>query len=426
MKFLILSLCVFSSSIALANSALDTRLKQISSRAGLTAIEHPKGYNENLYKLGGTLFGDRILSGNKNISCMDCHSLKQGLGDGLPLALGEGHIFTNEGRKKAKGKILGRHSPSLFNIGAGELSHMFWDGRVAYDDQAHEFYTPEAGLNGENPKYSDITSVLTSALSAQALFPMVDHAEMLGQPGTNDLSSAGSRREAWRRITLRVLSYPRYQYLLQKAYPGQQSFNIGHIAEAIAHFQRHAFVVKDTAWDQYLRGDLTALSDLEKQGAVVFATKGRCINCHAGRLLGGVGFQNVVSPQIGPGLDIQNNDEGRFYVTGRDSDRYKFKTPMLRNLKYTAPYFHSGSFANIDQVIEHYLGGANAIDDYDSSWLGFFERMVYGERLFVETDSYKKFRKKETAHPIMRRKAIRLNVEEVRALKAFLMDSLSQ
>jgi cytochrome c peroxidase len=422
---LIVCISVFANSLQ-ADNDLDEILQAIIKRAGLSAVEHPQGFNENLYKLGGTLFGDRILSGNKNISCMDCHSLKQGLGDGLPLALGEGHIFSQQGRKKARASILSRHTPNLFNIGARELNHMFWDGRVAYDEQAHEFYTPEVGLNGEHPKYSDITSVLTSALAAQALFPMADHAEMLGQKGSNDLASAKSRREAWRKIKDRVISYPRYQYLLQKAFPQQSSFNIGHIAEAIAHFQRHAFVVKDTPWDRYLRGDLKALSELEKQGALVFATKGRCINCHGGRLLGGTSFHNVVSPQIGPGLDVQNNDEGRFYVTRRDSDRYKFKTPMLRNLKYTAPYFHSGAFASIDQVIEHYVGGANAIDDYNSSWLANFEKFVYGERIFVETDSYKNFRKKETAHPLMRRKAIRLNEEEKRALKVFLLEALSQ
>lgn len=418
----ILFFILFITANSAANS--DAKLKQIIQRFGLQSVEAPKGFNEAQYRLGELLFFDPILSGSKNVSCSSCHSYKAALGDSLPLALGVGAVGEGiERKRKNKAPIISRNSPALFNVGHEDLVALFWDGRVSYDEDSEEFFTPEAGLNGEYPKYHEITRVMKSALSAQALFPMTDHKEMLGK--NNDLSKKKSRKAVWDGITKRLMQHKTYRAYLQHIYP-EQKINIGHIAEALAHFQKFRFASFNTPWDQYLRGDLNALSENQKRGALVFAGNGRCVVCHNGKLLGGTSFHNVVSPQIGPGFDIHKNDEGLFYTSNRDSDRYKFRTPMLRNVKYTAPYFHSGAFATIDAVIEHYVEGANGIDNYDSSWLSYFEKNNYGLKLFVETDHYRLFRKKETAHPLMRAKAIRLSEKEKYLLKDFLMNALSE
>ena len=248
---------------------------------------------------------------------------------------------------------------------------------------------------------------------------------MRGQKGTNELADAKSNREVWKKIMKRLMAMQKYRNLFEKAY-GNTEFNIGHFGKALGHFQKHSFAVYNTPWDNYLRGNKSSLSDDEKRGAILFSTKGRCAVCHGGTLLGGTTFHNIVSPQLGPGKDIRKNDEGRFYVTGKDKDRYHFKTPMLRNVKYTAPYFHSGAYQTLDQVIEHYNLGANAVDDYNPDILKPFERKNYGKRLFVETDSYMLFRKKENSHPSMRRHVIRLTNKEKQLIRLFMVKSLTE
>lgn len=404
----------------------DSELKFLINRFRYMAVEPPKDLSPNKYILGEKLFFEKELSGNRNISCSTCHSESYGLSDGLPVGIGAGGIGIGVERKvSGNAQLIPRNSPSLFNIGEEELYSMFWDGRVSYDPYGGVFITPEPGLNGAKPKYPEVTAVLGSALAAQALFPLLSHAEMRGLRGSNELANAKTNKEAWDLMLARLFKSSQYIELFEKAYPGSV-INIGHVGEAIAHYQRHRFSVYNTPWDRYLRGDKDALSEEEKLGAIIFSDRARCAICHSGKLLGGDSFHNVVSPQLGPGIDVRHNDEGRFYVTGRDRDRYHFKTPMLRNLIYTAPYFHSGAYQTIDEVIDHYAGGANVVDDYTSDWLRPLESFNYMTRLFVETDRYMLFRKKENSHPIMRAHAIRLSNEEKRLLKLFLTKSLSQ
>ncbi|MEC9283182.1 MAG: cytochrome c peroxidase, partial [Bdellovibrionota bacterium] len=292
MKAVVLSLCLFFSLQSIADT--DAKLKQIIQRFGLRSVEAPKGFNEAQYSLGQMLFFDPILSGSKNISCSSCHSFKAALGDSLPLALGVGALGEGLERKRLNNApIISRNSPALFNVGHEDLIALFWDGRVSYNEDAEEFYTPEAGLNGEFPKYSEITGAMKSALSAQALFPMSDHKEMLGK--NNEFSKLKTRKAVWDAITLRILNNKTYQAYLKHIYPNQK-INIGHIAEALAHFQKFRFASFNTPWDQYLRGDLNALTESQKLGALVFAGNGRCVVCHNGALLGGTTFHNVVSP----------------------------------------------------------------------------------------------------------------------------------
>ncbi|MBC75982.1 MAG: hypothetical protein CME64_08190 [Halobacteriovoraceae bacterium] len=397
---------------AIAND-LDRELQRYVQMFKYEAIEKPQDVDQNKYVLGKKLFFDKRLSGNRNVSCATCHDPNKGTGDGLPLPVGV-----------TKKTVIPRNSPPLFNLDHYEMGSLFWDGRVSYDDMGETFNTPSRALNGYYPKRMDITEVLGSALAAQAIFPIISHAEMRGMKGTNPIANAKTDEEAWKLLMERLLNIEEIKTLFEKAYPNQR-LNIGHLGNALAEFQRTEFASYNTPWDRYLNGELDALSDAEKRGAIAFSTVGRCTQCHDGALLGGRVFANIASPQIGPGKDLVNNDEGRFYVTRRNSSRYQFRTPPLRNVALTAPYFHSGVYESLEEVIDHYTKGVDAIDEFDSRWLSKFENSVYGQRLFVETNPYKLFKKKENAHPLMRNKMIRLTSQEKKDLIEFLRVGLT-
>ena len=137
-----------------SNAILDKFLRQKIETFKLKALTQlPKNSNTAQLELGQRLFMETELSGNRNISCMTCHHPRTGTSDLLPLS------------RTADGNgILRRNSPSLFNL--GHQPFMFWDGRVHFDSRSKVFTTPEASLPVE------VTNVMTSALSAQALFQM--------------------------------------------------------------------------------------------------------------------------------------------------------------------------------------------------------------------------------------------------------------
>ncbi len=98
-------------------------------------------------------------------------------------------------------------------------------------------------------------------------------------------------------------------------------------------------------WDDYLDGNQKALSNEELVGLKAFMDVG-CTQCHMTRLLGGHTYQKlgVLKPYTG-------KDTGRMQVTGQESDKYKFKVPSLVNVEKTAPYYHDGSMATLEEAI---------------------------------------------------------------------------
>ncbi|GIN62786.1 cytochrome-c peroxidase [Robertmurraya siralis] len=121
------------------------------------------------------------------------------------------------------------------------------------------------------------------------------------------------------------------------------------IAKAIATFER-TIVVKDTAFDKYLAGDDDAISDEAKEGMKLFVGKASCISCHAGPLLSDHNYHNL-------GME---GDDGRFAVTGNETDKGKFRTSGLRGIADTAPYMHDGSLATLEDVVNYYNTGGGA------------------------------------------------------------------
>lgn len=419
---------IFLSILSLNSFASDTDqiLSDFIKIFNFKAIKGPKGRNQEVYNLGRELFFEKKVSGNKNISCSTCHHPDLFSGDALPLPIGEGGEGLGDSRVSSRSsQTIPRNSPALFNLGHSEMKALFWDGRVSYDRIGETYETPSKVLNGDYPERYDITEALGSALAAQALFPPLSHAEMRGAKGSNDVADADSDEDAWSVIMKRLISDKKYLQLFSKAYKGIKEFNIGHFGNALGHFQKHEFSSTDTPWDNYLNGDLNALSESEKRGALPFMTTAQCTKCHNGNLLGGNSFKSVASPQTGPGKDIRKNDEGRFLITKRDKDLYKFRVPPLRNVAVTGPYFHSGAYDTLEKVVDHYTNGASSIDTYDSSWLDNFSAN-YNKRLFVETNTYMNFKKKKASHPLISSGIITLTSDERLDLLNFLKFSLTE
>jgi cytochrome c peroxidase len=122
------------------------------------------------------------------------------------------------------------------------------------------------------------------------------------------------------------------------------------IVQAIAAYER-TIISGNTAWDRYRAGDQSALSESAARGWNVFQAI-KCTNCHDGVLLTDQQYHNV-----GIGMDQKEPDVGRFKVTNNPQETGAFKTPTLRDISKSAPYFHDGSTATLEEAVDIMLGG---------------------------------------------------------------------
>lgn len=344
MKPVFFSVLVLFLSVKSSADELDHLLRNRIEFHNIRALKKiPANPNRPLVELGRLLFSDKNLSGNRRMSCQTCHNPATATTDGFPMSQTE----------NGKG-ILARNSPALFNVGLPTRHNMFWDGRVHFDPKKRIFMTPEPALNGESPARSDITSVMTSALAAQAIFPLVSSTEMKGLEGENEIANAKTDTEAWDKIIERLKS-ENYSNLFLNAYPEltEDKINIGHVGEAIAAFQREEFQATDSPFQRYLRGNNRAMTTDQKRGLAVFLGRGKCIECHTGSELGkGDLFASVATPQWGAAPFVL--DKGQGAVLQDPKRNFFYKTPSLINVKLTAPYMHNGAFQTLGQVIDHY------------------------------------------------------------------------
>jgi len=121
------------------------------------------------------------------------------------------------------------------------------------------------------------------------------------------------------------------------------------VAQAIGAFERT--LTSASRFDDYLKGDIKALTTKEKQGINSFVEKG-CIPCHSTTLLGGNMTQKFAL--FGYYWDYTNSvyrDKGRYEYTKNPADEYVFKVPQLRNIEKTFPYMHDGSVETLEDAI---------------------------------------------------------------------------
>jgi cytochrome c peroxidase len=121
------------------------------------------------------------------------------------------------------------------------------------------------------------------------------------------------------------------------------------VAKALAAFQR-TLVTGPSPFDRYLAGQKTALSEEARRGMDLFFGSAGCVRCHKGPLLSDGKFYRL-------GV---SSDPGRGAVTGRREDRYRLRTPSLRNVARIGPYMHNGSLQTLEDVVTFYYRGVPA------------------------------------------------------------------
>jgi cytochrome c peroxidase len=150
--------------------------------------------------------------------------------------------------------------------------------------------------------------------------------------------------------TLKTLaSMPEYVARFKKVFPGDEDpMTFDNMAKAIEAFEA-TLLTPDSPFDKYLKGDAKALTQIETEGLKLFMAKG-CSGCHGGINMGGAGYFpfGVVER---PDEKVLAGDVGRYKVTGTKTDEYVFKSPSLRNIVLTPPYFHSGKVWDLKEAL---------------------------------------------------------------------------
>ena len=329
--------------------------------------------NKAKEELGKFLYYDKILSGNKNISCASCHHALAASGDGLSLPVGEGGQGLGITRNTGTGvdeihERVPRNAPHVFNLGSYAFTKMFHDGRLEIDETHETGFTTPAG--------DDFLPGVDSPIAAQAMFPVTSGTEMAGQGSENDVSIAGAQhgvRGVWQVLTKRVTDIKEYLSMIFEVYPDLNNdvskVDFTHIANAIGAYETVAFRADNSPFDRYIRGDWNAISPNAEKGLQVFNTTGQCASCHSGKFQTDEQFYAVGIPQIGSGKGDGLNgqdDYGREQFTGDKADRYRFRTPTLRNVAITGPWGHDGAYNTLEGIVRHHLDAVNSLENYDT------------------------------------------------------------
>lgn len=331
-------------------------------------------YNDNgtpsaaKVQLGEALYWDKILSGNQNIACATCHHSLTDTGDGLSLPVGEGGNGLGVARNTGNGadevhERVPRNAPPVWNLGAKSMTFMFHDGRVTADINQPSGFRSPAG--------ADLPSGLDSVLAVQAMFPVTSGTEMAGQAGENEIADAPDLPTLWARLAQRLQGVPEYVNMFNAAYGiSAPEITYVHAANAIAAYEATAFRADTSPFDAYLRGDKRAISPAAKRGMHLFYGQAGCSGCHSGKFQTDMEFHAIGVPQIGNGKGNGLNghdDFGRENVTGDINDRYRFRTPPLRNVALTGPWGHDGAYNTLRGMVEHHLDAVSALENYDTS-----------------------------------------------------------
>ncbi len=256
---------------------------------------YPENNEPNIHRvaLGKMLFFDPRLSGDGNMSCASCHNPMLGWSDGQSKALGH------------KSKVLGRATPTIINTAFNTIQ--MWDGRER-------------------------------TLEDQALGPLEAEEEM-----NMDFYSLFS----W------LKNSERYKAAFNQAYPGEE-ITRETVSKAIASFER-TIISNNSSFDRWVKGDETAMTAQQVRGFKVFLDKdkGNCVVCHQAPNFTDNGFHNLGLASF----DVESPDLGRYEEKPINLMRGAFKTPTIRDIELTAPYFHDGSAETLEDVVEHYITG---------------------------------------------------------------------
>ncbi len=250
--------------------------------------------------LGKMLYYEPRLSKSGWISCNSCHNIATYGVDNLPTSIGH------------RWQLGPRNAPTTLN--AALHVAQFWDGKA-------------------------------KDVEEQAKGPILNQIEM-AMDSPED-------------VVKRIKSIPGYLDLFKKAFPKDKDpITYDNIAKAIAAFERT--LLTPSRFDRFLKGDMNALSEEEKEGLKVFIEVG-CVSCHDGVAVGGNKFARfgiveayweATRDYVSLEKPTMPMDVGKFAVTHKKEDLYIFKVPSLRNITRTYPYFHDGSVWNLEDAVQ--------------------------------------------------------------------------
>jgi cytochrome c peroxidase len=240
--------------------------------------------------LGEKLFDDVVLSHDNTHACTTCHPLERGGMDGRPRAI------------TAQGTPHPRNTPSVFNVGLNAALN--WDG---------------------------VATTLEAQAEIVLLHPNLMHT-------------------TWPDLLAKLQADADYVTRFTTAYAG--GLTPATVVDALASFER-SLLTPNARFDRYLRGERQALTAPEQQGYRLFKAYG-CVACHQGINIGGNMYQKfgIFAAPDAMGSPAAAADPGRYGVTMVARDRAVFRVPSLRNVAVTAPYFHDGRAATLEEAVD--------------------------------------------------------------------------
>jgi cytochrome c peroxidase len=286
------------------------------SREPLQPLPGAPAEDPRIVALGRKLFNDPRLSADHAVSCASCHDSAHGGADG---------------RVKPSGSfgVMGEvNAPTVFNAGLNFVQ--FWNGRAAtLEEQVDGPLTSSLEMGSS---WDQVMRVIADDADYRARFDAIHH-------------RAANRED---------------------------------VRSAIATFER-SLVTSGSPFDRWLKGDKNAITPAQASGYETFKNVG-CIACHQGRNVGGNMFQRfgVFGDYFNDRGHITQADYGRYNVTHQEADRFVFRVPSLRNAARTAPYFHDGSAATLEdavQIMARYQLGRALTSDQLASIVAFIDSL---------------------------------------------------
>jgi cytochrome c peroxidase len=326
--------------------------------------------DRELADVGRLVFFDPVTGLNGDNSCSGCHGPQASFADSKSIAVGiENNGVVGPNRSGPRNQ---RRSPTIVN--AAFYPRLMWNSR--FEALSGDPFDNAAGFQFPAPEGLSL-SHMSHLLGAQGFIPFTERVEMAGFdfPGGND----EIRGEVLRRLN----AIRGYRERFGRVFPEVKAggpIRFEHVGAAIAEFS-FTLVFADAPIDRYARGARGALTDPQKQGALLFFGKAGCVQCHS--VAGGSNEmfsdfeEHVIGvPQIAPTVGNvpfdgpgANEDFGLEQITGNPADRYKFRSSPLRNVGLQPTFMHNGAFVRLEDAIRHHLDVRASLRGYTTRGL---------------------------------------------------------
>lgn len=272
-------------------------------------------------------------------SCATCHHSEAGFQAGLRQGIGEGgHGFGHNGDLRTRNMqceldlvdVQPIRTPTAMNTAYQEL--MLWNGQFGSGGLNSG---TEAQWTQETPK--EFNNLGFQGIETQAIAGMGVHRLKVDQSTVEEYGYKELFDEAFTEVNQ------------------EERYNNTTAGLAIAAYERTLFS-NQAPFQKYLEGDQAALTDNQKKGAILFFGEAGCVACHSGPALNGMEFHALGMKEFDPSEVFTYNREdptkfGRYSFTKVESDKYKFKTPQLYNLRDVTFYGHGASFESLTDLL---------------------------------------------------------------------------